>query len=278
MLAYIGGTGLYAIDNIEILNKIEVETPFGAPSAPVVRGRWGRHEVLFLPRHGARHQLLPHEINYRANIYALKQLGATQIIGVSAVGSLEEGLPPGSLVLPSQYFDWTRGTRPRTFFGDGLAAHVSTAEPVSGNLLQWIAAGAGSAVHGGVTYACVEGPRLGTKAESHFLKQIGCHVLGMTNVPEVFLAREAQLCYASIGIVTDYDCWMEDPAMHVKATEIFGHYTRSLDTVKQLLSALMQLPLPAEEESIRTALSYAILTQKERFSPRHEEILSVLGR
>lgn len=281
MLAFIGGTGLYAMDELQIREELRVMTPFGAPSANIVRGQWGRHEVLFLPRHGGGHQLLPHEINYRANIYALKQAGATQVIGVSATGSLDESLPPGALVLPQQYFDWTRGKREQTFFGAGLAAHVSTAEPVCVNLTRWIAAGAeqaGIPVRRGVTYAGVEGPRLGTRAESLFLKQAGCHVLGMTNVPEVFLAREAQLCYASIGIVTDYDCWMDDPAQHVKATEIFAHYSHSLARVKTLLSHLMRLPLPAEDEAIRSALSTAVLTPPERFTLAHRALLEVLGR
>lgn len=281
MLAFIGGTGLYAIDQIKVIEEVRVSTPYGSPSSPVIKGKWGEHEVLFLSRHGPGHQFLPHEINYRANIFALKKLGATQVIGVSAVGSLEQRLAPGSLVLPFQYMDWTRGKRQSTFFGDGIAAHASTAEPVSANLAGWITAGAARAgipIEAGVTYACIEGPRLGTRAESHFFKQIGCHVLGMTNVPEVFLAREAQLCYASIGVVTDYDCWMEDPAMHVKATEIFGLYAHSLDLVKKLLSDLMQSPRPAEECDIRTALSRAILTRPEQWTAAHQQIIDVLGR
>lgn len=159
--------------------------------------------------------------------------------------------------------------------------YAKTAEPVSRNLTKWITDGAiraGIPITPDITYACVEGPRLGTRAESHFYKNIGCHVLGMTNVPEVFLAREAQLCYASIGIVTDYDCWMDDPAMHVQATEIFGFYAKSLAAVKDLLAHLMQSPLPAEDEEIRTALSRAVLTPPERISPENRHILDILAR
>lgn len=281
MLAIIGGTGLYQMDQLEVLETREVDTPFGAPSSAILRGRLGQHEILFLSRHGTQHQHLPHEVNYRANIFALKAAGATQVIGISAVGSLAEAIAPGDLAVPEQYFDWTRGRRAQTFFGDGVAVHVSTANPVSANLVRWIAdhgARLGIKVHTDVTYACVEGPRLGTRAESHFLRQAGCHLVGMTNVPEVFLAREAQLCYATIGIATDYDCWMDDPAKHVQATEIFGLYRKSLEKVQQLLLALLSDQRPAEEADIRTALQYAMLTPAEALSDQQRAWISVLQR
>lgn len=270
MLAILGGTGIYALDEVKVLEEIEVATPFGEPSGKVVKGRWGTHELFFLARHGAGHRLLPHEINYRANIFALKSLGVTQILGISAIGSLSENMAPGDFVMPDQYFDWIRGRRQHTFFGEGIAAHVSMAEPVSANLIKWVANGAsqiGYKLHAGATYACIEGPRLGTRAESHFLRQAGCNVVGMTNVPEVFLAREAQICYATLGIVTDYDCWMDDPAMHVKATEIFEQYSQSLGKARKLLDHLMNDSLPDEEPHIRTALNHALLTPKDVLSP-----------
>lgn len=270
MLAILGGTGIYALDKVKALEEIKVNTPFGVPSGKIVRGRWGSHELFFLARHGTGHRLLPHEINYRANIFALKSLGVTQILGISAIGSLSENMAPGDFVMPDQYFDWTRGMRQCTFFGDGISAHVSMAEPVSTNLIQWVKNGAlhiGYKLHTRATYACIEGPRLGTIAESFFLRQIGCQVVGMTNVPEVFLAREAQICYATLGIVTDYDCWMEDPAMHVKATEIFNQYGQSIDRAVALLDYLMYESLPAEELHIRTALNHALLTPIDRLSP-----------
>lgn len=279
MLAIIGGTGLYQMDALQDKQSISCETPFGACSAPVIKGRIGKHEVLFLARHGAGHARLPHEINYRANIYALKSLGATQIIGVSAVGSLREEIVPGDLALPDQYFDWTRGQRANSFFGQGIAAHVSTANPVSEHLADWIAVEAerqSIRLHNKVTYGCVEGPRLGTRAESLFLRQIGCDLVGMTNVPEVFLAREAQICYCTIGIATDYDCWMEDPSKHVTVDSIFALYGQSLSKVQQLLIALLQQELPAEEPEIRQALSHAMMTPDKAMNSEQLAWMSVL--
>ena len=281
MLAIIGGTGFYAIDDIAVAEALAVGTPFGEPSGPILRGRWGEQDVLFLARHGAGHRLLPHEINYRANIYALKSQGASQLLSLSAVGSLEQSIAPGDLALPSQYFDWTRGKRESTFFGNGVAAHISTAEPVSRNMVDWIAHGAsalGLTCHSNVTYAGVEGPRLGSRAESHFLRQAGCQVVGMTNVPEAFLAREAQICYASIGIVTDYDCWMDNPAMHVKATEIFTLYQQSIGKATALVHHLMQGALPGEEADIRQALAVAVLTPDANLDDAQRHWLEVLRR
>lgn len=281
MLAIIGGTGVYQMDSLEILDSIQCDTPFGAPSGPVLRGKLGKHEVLFLARHGAGHQQLPHEINYRANIFALKQLGATQIIGVSAVGSLRAEIAPGDLALPEQYFDWTRGQRKASFFGGGVAAHVSTANPVSTNLVNWISAHAGKLklrIHRGATYGCVEGPRLGTRAESHFLRQAGCDLVGMTNVPEAFLAREAQICYATIGIATDYDCWMEDPSQHVQVDAIFTLYRQSLDKLRSLLQQMLDDALPVEEIEIRTALSHAMMCDENALSEEQRSWLAVLKK
>lgn len=281
MLAIIGGTGVYQMEGLDILESAEVATPFGPPSSPVLRGTLGRHQILFLARHGERHQHLPHEVNYRANIYALKSLGATQIIGISAVGSLREEIAPGDLAVPSQYFDWTRGRRAATFFGDGIAAHVSTANPVSANLAGWIQEHADRLeirLHRDATYACVDGPRLGTRAESRFLRQAGCDLVGMTNVPEVFLAREAQICYATIGVATDYDCWMEDPAKHVTVSAIFTLYKESLDKVRRLLASMLAGDLPPEEPDIRSALSHAMLTPDSALNDAQQRWLEVLKR
>jgi 5'-methylthioadenosine phosphorylase len=281
MLAIIGGTGLYALDALRVSERIEAQTPFGAASGPISKGRLGEHDVLFLSRHGDGHRLLPHEVNYRANIYALKRAGATQVLCFSAVGSLAEHLAPGDLAVPSQYFDWTKGGRERTFFGQGVAAHVSTAEPVSANLVDWIAEaarGMSVTLHRDVTYGCVEGPRLGTRAESLFLRQAGCHLVGMTNVPEVFLAREAQFCYATIGIVTDYDCWMDDPARHVTVSAIFELYRASLGKATALLDALLARPLPAEEPFIRNALAQSMMTPDSALTAGQREWLEVLRR
>ena len=279
MLAIIGGTGIYDLPGMQVDARIDAATPFGSASGVIEKGRLGGQPLLFLARHGAGHKLLPHEVNYRANIFALKRAGATQVLGFSAVGSLCEGIAPGDFAMPSQYFDWTKGGRERTFFGGGVAAHVSTAQPVSGHLVDWVAAQAGTMgikLHRDVTYACVEGPRLGTRAESLFMRQVGCHLVGMTNVPEVFLAREAQICYASVGIVTDYDCWLEDPSMHVSVSAIFEQYHASLARARALLDALLAGPPPAEEAHIRSCLQSAMMTRDETLSDAQREWLAVL--
>jgi 5'-methylthioadenosine phosphorylase len=281
MLAIVGGTGLYELPGLAIQQRIRQTTPFGEPSGEILRGRFGHNEVLFLARHGSGHRLLPHEVNYRANVFALKLAGATLLLGFSAVGSLALDVKPGDLAMPAQYFDWTRGQRQRTFFGNGVAAHVSTAQPVSTALVDAVQAAArraGHPVHRGLTYACVEGPRLGTQAESHFLRQAGCHLVGMTNVPEVFLAREAQMAYATVGLVTDYDCWLDDPAQHVSVSGIFELYGQTLGKAAQVLDALLSQTLPEPEPEIRTALAMAMLTPDAALTPEQRQWLDVLRR
>ncbi len=281
MLAIIGGTGIYALPGLHIEAEHDEATPFGAPSGRVVRGRLGAHTLLFMARHGSGHRLLPHEVNYRANVYALKRAGATMLLGFSAVGSLALHIEPGHFAMPAQYLDWTKGSRERTYFGSGVAAHVSTAEPVSTAMVNWVAAGAahmGLPLHRGLTYACVEGPRLGTRAESHFLRGAGCHLVGMTNVPEAFLAREAQLGYATIGLVTDYDCWLDDPAHHVTVAAIFERYGRTLKQALGLLAHLVTRPLPEVEASTRSALQSALMSRPEDLSDAQRAWLEVLQR
>jgi len=281
MLAIIGGTGLYDLAGMEIEERIDTTTPFGTPSGAVQRGRVNGQPLLFLARHGAGHKLLPHEVNYRANLFALKQAGATMVLGFSAVGSLAEHVAPGELAMPEQYFDWTRGSRERSFFGGGVAAHISTANPVSAALVDAVSDAAqtlGVTLHRGLTYACVEGPRLGTRAESHFMRQAGCHLVGMTNVPEAFLAREAQMAYATVGIVTDYDCWMDDPARHVSVSAIFELYGKSLVSARRVLNQLLSQPPVRPEPDIRTALSTAMMTPLDAVTPEQRVWLDVLMR
>ncbi|MCM3565850.1 S-methyl-5'-thioinosine phosphorylase [Hydrogenophaga intermedia] len=279
MLAIIGGTGLYELDGLDIHERQGGDTPFGTPSGEVLRGTLHGQAVLFLARHGAGHRLLPHEVNYRANVYALKRAGATMMLGFSAVGSLAMEVAPGDLAMPEQYIDWTRGARERTFFGGGVAAHVSTAKPVSSALVDAVMAAAdtsGLKVHRGLTYACVDGPRLGTQAESHLLRQMGCHLVGMTNAPEVFLAREAQMAYATVGLVTDYDCWLDDPTQHVSVSAVFELYGKSLAKARRLLDALLSQTLPVPETSIRTALTGALLTPDDAMSELQKTWVSQL--
>jgi len=279
MLAIIGGTGLYNIEGLETVSEMDVDTPFGKPSAPLKIMRIGEREILFLPRHGSGHSLLPHEINYRANIFALKQAGAKMVIGFSAVGSLQEAIKPGDFSIPAQYLDLTKGKREHTFFGDGIAAHVSTAVPTCPDLSGWvkqIAQENAIKLHMGKTYACVEGPRLGTKAESFFMRSAGCDLVGMTNVPEVFLAREAQLSYATICIATDYDCWLDDPEQHVTVQAVIERFGASLEKAKELLIALLQSPLPKVDEDYRKAIAMAILTPDTALSKEQLSMLEVL--
>jgi len=285
MLAIVGGTGLYDLPGLQVSERIAGETPFGGPSGEILRGRLHGRELLFMARHGAGHKLLPHEVNYRANVYALKRAGATMLLGFSAVGSLVHRVAPGDLAMPEQYFDWTRGPRERSFFGGGVAAHVSTAKPVSARLVDAVqAAGAslgpalGTTLHRGLTYACVEGPRLGTQAESFFLRGAGCHLVGMTNVPEAFLAREAQIAYATVGVVTDYDCWLDDPAEHASVSAILERYARTLVQAGRLLDTLLQRDLPEPEPEIRQALAGAVMTPAHALSSAQREWLQVLQR
>lgn len=281
MLGIIGGTGIYQLEGIEVTGEHDLDTPYGKPSAPIVQGQMGERDVFFLPRHGRHHELLPSEVNYRANIWALKKLGVTQVIGLSAVGSLQEEVKPGDLSLPDQYFDFIKGNRDKTFFGEGLAAHVSTAEPTSKGLADGIAKAAATVdiqVHRNKTYACVDGPRLGTRAESFFLRgPAGCDLVGMTNVPEVFLAKEAQISYCTIAIATDYDCWLDDPSQHVSVEQVIARYGASLEKAKKVLTAYINMPEETFECPSRTSLSSAVLTPREVLSAEKAELLDLLS-
>ncbi|MEZ5814267.1 MAG: MTAP family purine nucleoside phosphorylase [Alphaproteobacteria bacterium] len=280
MLGVIGGSGLYALDGLEVEAAHDIETPFGRPSAPIIQGLYRGQSILFLARHGSGHAFLPHEVNYRANIFALKKLGARRVFGVSAAGSLREELKPGDLALAAQYFDHTRGKRDYTFFGEGVAAHVSTAYPVCMALSDDIvlaAARLGQKLHVDQTYGCVEGPRLGTRAESFFLRDAAkCDLVGMTNVPEAFLAREAQMAYATVCIVTDYDCWMDDPDQHVSVEKFFEVYGGAMEKAKALLGELLQEPFSDTPEDIRGALKASVLTPDEALSREEKEWMAVL--
>jgi 5'-methylthioadenosine phosphorylase len=219
VLGVLGGSGLYGFPGLEPLERRHVETPFGPPSGPVVLGRWNGRTVAFLARHGEGHTLDPSEVNYRANIYALKAVGVERLIGVSACGSLRDSIGPGDIVVPDQIFDATRG-RARSFFGEGVVAHLSAPDPfcpVLSSLLAESAETAGSRVHRGGTYLTIEGPRFSTRAESQVYRGWGMSIIGMTTSPEAFLAREAELCYAVLAHVTDYDVWhMSEEAVTVE--------------------------------------------------------------
>ncbi len=280
MLGVIGGSGLYDLKGLDIINEHEVKTPFGSPSASILEGVYSDKKILFLSRHGKGHQYLPHEVNYRANIFALKKLGARRVFGVSAAGSLREEIEPGDLAIASQYFDHTRGKRDYTFFGNGIAGHVSTAYPVCPALSGDIESAAKRLkldIHTGKSYGCVEGPRLGTQSESFFLRdQAKCDLVGMTNVPEVFLAREAQMAYSTVCLVTDYDCWMEDPSQHVSVEKFFEVYGGALNKAQDLLAELLKSPLTDTPDSIRNSLAASILTPDEAISEEQMHWLNIL--
>ena len=285
MLGIIGGTGVYALDGLEIVEQHQISTPYGPPSGAVIRGRLSGQELCFLSRHGPGHQLLPSEVNYRANIWALKSVGVTRIVAVSAVGSLREEIAPGELSVPDQYFDFVKSPRDKSFFGDGLVAHVSTAEPTCRHLtLQLQQAGneLDVTIHTGKTYGCVDGPRLGTRAESFFLRgAAGCDLVGMTNVPEVFLAREAQICYATLCIATDYDCWLDDPDQHVSVVQVIARYGASLERAKTVLHQLIRDDEQRLEQSTcgcRQSLDFAVMSDPTHLNDDKRALLELLKR
>ena len=280
MLGIIGGTGLYQMDELQVTDVREVTTPFGSPSSPIVLGMLQGRNVAFLARHGLHHDLLPSEINYRGNIWALKSLGVRTIIGVSAVGSLREEIRPGDLALSSQYLDFTKGLRASTFFGRGLVAHVSTANPTCSATAALVARAARAlelAIHEDKTHACVEGPRFGTRAESLFLRNSGADLVGMTNVPEVFLACEAQLGYCTIAVATDYDCWLEDAQHHVSAVQVAKLFRGNLERVQQLVANVVVDYADDESRPCRNTLQGAIMTPRERMTAEQRSLVSFLS-
>lgn len=281
MLAIIGGSGFYQMESLEIEQSKTVETPFGAPSAPLTfaRKQGVSDTIVFLPRHGVQHSLLPSEINYRANIWALKSVGVRQIISISAVGSLQSELEPGDFVIPNQYIDWTKGQRDNTFFGNGLVAHISTAQTVCPDIshaLNTVATDLGYTIHTNKTYICVEGPRLGTRAESLLFKNtVKADIVGMTNIPEAFLAREAQINYASLGVVTDFDCWLDDPSRHVTVADVISNFGKSITRAKNVIDGVLNAPI-AIDNNHRQALTHAILTPEVAQSEEHKALLAIL--
>jgi 5'-methylthioadenosine phosphorylase len=279
MIGIIGGTGLYRMEALQVKQTREVGTPFGPPSSPIVLGVLQGREVAFIARHGLHHDLLPGEINYRANIWALKSVGVRTVIGVSAVGSLREEIRPGDLSLPSQYLDFTKGQRAATFFGRGMVAHISTAQPVCSAttaLITRVARSLGTKVHENKTYACVEGPRLGTRAESFFLRGAGADLVGMTNVPEAFLAAEAQLGYCTISLATDYDCWLDDASQHVSADQVIALFHKNLGKVQQLLAGAVGEYVEDESRACRNALRTAIVTPREQMTDEQRGVVDFL--
>ncbi len=236
-IGVIGGSGLYEMEGLRNIEELEVDTPFGEPSDKIILGDLGLVKMVFLPRHGRGHRITPTEINYRANIHALKQLGVTRILSVSAVGSMKEEIEPGTLVFPDQFYDLTR-KRASTFFGDGCVAHVMYADPVCPELWEIVHKSAHDLEikHSkGGTYLCMEGPQFSTRGESQIHRQWGVDVIGMTNATEAKLAREAEICYVTIALATDYDCWHESEE-DVTVEAIIEIMTRNVENAKRLIA------------------------------------------
>jgi 5'-methylthioadenosine phosphorylase len=262
-LGVIGGSGIYAIDDMEHEATHDIGTPFGDPSGPIFEGKLGETDVLFLPRHGEGHRLSPSEIPYRANVYALKQLGASHLLSFSAVGSLKEELPPRSLVMPDQIIDRTV-QRARTFFSDGVVAHVGLADPYCSVLQASLSSAATYAsvpVKTGGTYVCIEGPQFSTRAESELYRSWGCSVIGMTSMPEARLAREAGLCYAAVAMVTDYDVWHQGAA-DVTVEEVVENMQANGEAARAILKQFCANGLPERSCACQDALRGSIMSSE----------------
>jgi 5'-methylthioadenosine phosphorylase len=295
ILGVLGGSGLYDIDGLVDRQAETVSTPFGDPSGPLVSGRMGEARLVFLPRHGAGHRFTPSEINYRANVFALKAAGATRVLSISAVGSLREGMPPGDLVLVDQFIDKTF-RRASTFFGDGAVGHVSFAQPTCSAFgaavaaaaaeigVTWAApearlsartAAAGKHLHRGGTYVCMEGPQFSTRAESLLHRSWGADLIGMTAATEAKLCREAELCFAALALVTDYDCWHDEEAA-VTAAMVIAVLNANVAGAKEIVR---RLPAHAERAgacACARAAAHAILTAPEAITPEARQRLRAL--
>ena len=277
VLAIIGGSGLYEIEGLEHVEEVRVATPFGDPSDAIVRGRLGDTTLLFLPRHARGHHIAPHEIPFRANVCALKKLGATHLVSISAVGSMKEAIAPGDFVVADQLIDLTK-RRTSTFFEDGLVGHVGFADPVCEHMAEALAGAAsraGAKVREGGTYVCIEGPQFSTRAESLLYRSWGVSVIGMTALPEAKLAREAELPYALLALATDYDCWHESEE-DVTVEAVLAVMKKNVVAARRAVAELSRaLPDPKASKA-SSALAAAIMTAPDRITPAARERLDWL--
>ncbi len=276
-IGIIGGSGLYEMEGMEDVESVKVNTPFGAPSDEIVTGTLMGRRMAFLPRHGRGHRLLPSEINFRANVYALKSLGVGRIISVSAVGSMKEEIAPGHIVVPDQFYDLTRH-RVSTFFGGGVVAHVGLADPVCHELSQVLyeaGVGVGAAMRKGGTYLCMEGPQFSTRGESRVYRQWDVDVIGMTNATEAKLAREAEMCYATLALATDYDCWHETEE-DVTIEAVIAIINKNAETAKAIIKAAAASIPEARACPCSDALKFAIMTKPEMIPPETKKKLELL--
>ena len=280
-IGFIGGSGLYDIEGLSSPREVKLDTPFGAPSDVYRLGRIGAADVVFLPRHGRGHRLLPSEVNHRANIYGFKALGVERVLGISAVGSLREELKPCDCVVIDQFFDRTRRPDEATFFGEGLAAHVAFADPVCADLAgitAGCAADCGATVHRGGTYVNMEGPAFSTRAESEFYRRCGFDVIGMTNLAEARLCREAEICYATLAMVTDYDCWKTD-AESVSVDLVVQNLARNAEMGRRIIRAVAAGMPRTRACPCKDALAAAMITRRD-LVPRAtvEKLRPIVGR
>jgi 5'-methylthioadenosine phosphorylase len=276
-IGVIGGSGLYELDGLRDVQSVKVETPWGDPSDNFLVGILDDTKMVFLPRHGRGHRIIPSEINFRANIYGMKKLGVEWIISVSAVGSMKEEIAPGHVVIPSQFFDHTK-RRISTFFGDGIVAHVSMADPVCpvlSDALYKASQKSGAVVHSGGIYICIEGPQFSSRAESNIYRQWGVDVIGMTNMPEAKLAREAEICYATLALSTDYDCWHE---VHddVNVNDVIMTLRKNTELSKRIIKGVIPM-IPDKRSCIcSNALENAFITSKDAITEEVKRRLNIL--
>lgn len=276
IIGVIGGSGLYEMEGLRNVKEVKVKTPFGSPSDAYITGNLGDVKMVFLPRHGRGHRLTPSEINYRANIYGMKKLGVEWLISVSAVGSMKEEIAPGHIVIVDQFFDRT-SKRASTFFGNGMAGHVEFGEPVCANLsgvLYDAAKKSGAVTHKGGTYICIEGPQFSTKAESMTYRKWGVDVIGMTNIPEAKLAREAEICYATVALSTDYDCWhsTEEP---VTVEMILSTLKKNVSVAKDIIRNAVSMVPRGRACKCATALKYAVVTDVKKIPEKTKKDLAL---
>ncbi len=281
LIGIIGGSGLYEMEGLERVEERRIETPFGAPSDAYIVGSLAGRRVAFLARHGRGHRLMPSELNFRANIFGFKLLGAERVISASAVGSMREDLPPLDIVIPDQFFDRTKG-RVSTFFGRGLVAHVSFADPtcsVLGELLFAAGQSVGARMHLGGTYLCIEGPQFSTRAESRIYRSWGVDVIGMTNLQEAKLCREAEICYATLALVTDYDVWHETE-QDVSVEAVVAILKQNAETAKAIIKATVaSFPAGREGCSCGNAMHDAIITARDIITADIPELLRpIIGK
>ncbi|MCF8720520.1 S-methyl-5'-thioadenosine phosphorylase [Nitrospina gracilis] len=277
ILGVIGGSGLYNMKDLKVEKEVAVDTPYGAPSDPVVIGELAGTKLAFLPRHGVGHRITPSEINYRANVFAMKKLGVERIVSVSAVGSMKEEIVPGHIVLPDQFIDRTH-RRIGTFFTDGIVGHVSLADPICDDLHGKVleaAQKAGAVVHEHGTYVCIEGPQFSTRAESNVYRSWGVEVIGMTNVTEAKLAREAGICYVTIALATDYDCWHieEEPVTLEQVLEIMHN---NVELAQTILKEVVALPILKRQCECGEAAKKAIVTDPAKIPDQRKRDLEPL--